>query len=86
MSGMNSFRSLASANAGEILAIRRILSKQLRGFCESLGVREGDAVYCRANTMNRLIIKTSRGKVVSLDQDWARFIQIENTPDAPLVS
>ncbi|HUP90167.1 MAG TPA: hypothetical protein VM100_12475 [Longimicrobiales bacterium] len=78
------YRSLASANAGEILAIRRILSKSLRGFCEALGVREGDAVYCRSNTSSRLILKTARGRVVSLDQDWARFIQIEPNADTPL--
>ena len=71
------YRSLASANAGEMLAIRRIMSSQAKQFCAQVGVREGDAVFCRANTRACLILRTPAGRVVSLDQDWARFIQIE---------
>lgn len=71
------YRSLASARVGEQLAIRRIRSKQVARWCEQLGMREGDAVQCRANTNACLIVRTSGGKVVSLDQDWARDIQIE---------
>jgi hypothetical protein len=74
---MQPFRSLASANAGETLAIRRIRSKEVALWCEQLGMREGDAVQCRANTNSCLILRTSAGRVVSLDQDWARYIQID---------
>ncbi|HEY0306475.1 MAG TPA: FeoA domain-containing protein [Longimicrobiales bacterium] len=73
---MQPFRSLASAHVGETLAIRRIRSKQVARWCEQLGMREGDAVQCRANTTTCLILRTSCGKVVSLDQDWARYIQV----------
>jgi hypothetical protein len=72
------YRSLASATAGERLAIRRIKSKQAADLCERLGVREGDDVECRANTPSRLILRTEAGKVVSLDQDWARYVQIDD--------
>jgi hypothetical protein len=75
---MQSYRSLASATAGETLAIRRIRSKQVAHLCEQLGMREGDAVQCRANTSSCLILRTSAGRVVSMDQDWARYIQIES--------
>ena len=71
------YRSLASANAGEMLAIRRIRTRQAADLCEQLGVREGEAVECRANTPSRLILRTAAGRVVSLDQDWARHIQID---------
>jgi hypothetical protein len=70
------YRSLASAHAGETLAIRRIRSKQVAQWCEQLGMREGDAVHCRANTNACLIVRTPSGRVVSLDQDWARYIQV----------
>lgn len=72
------YRSLASANVGETLAIRRIRSKQVARWCEQLGMREGDAVECRANTNACLILRTRAGRVVTLDQDWARCIQIES--------
>jgi hypothetical protein len=75
------YRSLASATAGETLAIRRIRSRQAAVLCEQLGVREGEEVQCRANTPSRLILRTSAGKVVSLDQDWARYVQIESRRD-----
>jgi hypothetical protein len=71
------YRSLASAAAGETLSIRKIKSKQAASMCEQLGMREGDAVECRANTPSRLILRTSAGRVISLDQDWARHIQID---------
>jgi hypothetical protein len=71
------YRSLASAAAGETLAIRRIRSKQAASLCEQLGMHEGDAIECRANTSSRLILRTSTGRVVSLDQDWARHIQVD---------
>ena len=71
------FRSLASAHAGEMLAIRRIRSRHVAQWCEQLGIREGDAVECRANTSACLIVRTSQGRVISVNQDWARYIQIE---------
>ena len=74
---MQPYRSLASAQVGETLAIRRIRSREVARWCQQLGMREGDAVECRANTNACLVVRTSRGKVVSLDQDWARDIQIE---------
>lgn len=74
---IQSFRSLASANVGETLAIRRFRSRAVAQWCEQLGMREGDAVQCRANTDACLILRTPAGRVVSMDQDWARYIQVE---------
>lgn len=74
----NTYRSLASALAGETFAIRGFRSKQVARLCEQLGMRAGEAVECRANTRACLILRTAAGKVVTLDQDWARHIQIEN--------
>ena len=69
-------RSLASATAGETLAIHKIMSKQVAQLCARLGVHEGDAVVCRSNSASHLILKTESGKVISLDQSWARYIKI----------
>jgi hypothetical protein len=71
------FRSLASANAGETLAIRSFRSREVARLCEQLGMRAGDAVQCRANKRACLILHTAAGRVVSLDQDWARHVQVE---------
>lgn len=73
---LQAYRSLASASAGEKLAIHKILSKQAAQLCEGLGVREGDALECKSNTASHLILRTESGKVISLGQDWARYIQI----------
>lgn len=75
------YRSLATAAAGERLAIRRIRSRQAADLCDRLGMHEGDSVECKANTPSRLILRTEAGKVVSLDQDWARYIQIDSRRD-----
>jgi hypothetical protein len=80
---MQPYRSLASANAGETLAIRRFRSRQVAELCEQLGMREGEFVQCRVNTRACLILRTSAGRVISLDPDWARHVQIEEAA-APL--
>jgi hypothetical protein len=71
------YRSLASAHAGETFAIRGFRSKEVARLCEQLGIHEGDAVHCRANTRACLILRTPAGRVISLDQDWARHVQID---------
>ncbi len=69
-------RSLAAADAGEAIEIRRILFGALRMLCADLGMHEGEVVRCRARTPSQLWIETSAGRVVALERDWARFIQI----------
>lgn len=80
-------RSLASTRAGEAVTIRRILFGTLRSLCADLGVHEGDIVSCRAGTNTHLVLRTSTGRTIPLDRDWARFIQIsESAPISPLRS
>lgn len=76
-------RSLAAAGTGEAIEIRRILFGALRNLCADLGVHEGEVVRCRACTSSQLLLETSRGRVVALERDWARFIQV-TTPGHPL--
>jgi hypothetical protein len=71
-------RSLAAASAGESVQIRRILFGALRSLCADLGVREGDVVQCRAGTATHLLLDTPEGRTVTLERDWARFIQVAN--------
>ncbi len=69
-------RSLAAADTGEAIEIRRILFGALRNLCADLGVHEGEVVRCRACTPSQLLLETPAGRVVALERDWARFIQI----------
>ncbi len=69
-------RSLAAADSGEAIEIRRILFGALRNLCADLGVHEGEVVRCRACTPSQLLLETRAGRVVSIARDWARFIQI----------
>ncbi len=69
-------RSLAAADTGEAIEIRRILFGALRNLCADLGVHEGEVVRCRACTPSQLLLETGAGRVVALERDWARFIQI----------
>jgi hypothetical protein len=71
-------RSLAATAVGEAVEIRSILFEAVRSLCYDLGVREGDIVRCRADGPSHLLLETPRGRTVSLDRDWARFIQVED--------
>ncbi len=75
-------RSLAAADSGEAIEIRRILFGALRNLCADLGVHEGEVVRCRACTPSQLLLETRAGRVVSLARDWARFIQIAGHAEA----
>ncbi len=69
-------RSLAATGTGEAVEIRRILFETLRALCDDLDVHEGDVVTCRAGTRTQLLLETRHGRRVTLQRDWARFIQV----------
>lgn len=69
--------SLAAARAGEKIAIRRILFDELRALCADLDLHEGDVVRCRTGASSRMSLETAGGRVVLLERDWARFIQVD---------
>jgi Fe2+ transport system protein FeoA len=68
--------SLAAAQPGEQVEIRRILFGALRGLCSDLGIFEGQVVRCRAGQGSQLLLQTADGRNVALERDWARFIQV----------
>ena len=74
----SSLHSLAATRTGEFVEIKRILFKTLRAHCCELDIAEGDVVRCRAGTTSQLVLETKHGRTVSLDRDWARFIQVTN--------
>jgi len=76
-----STRSLAAAQSGELLEIKRILFSGLRRHCAELGLAEGQRVKCRAGTASRLMLETETGRTVALERDWARFIQTAPAAD-----
>ena len=69
-------RSLAGTGTGEAVEIRHILFDTLRTLCDNLDVHEGDVVKCRAGTATQLLLETRHGRRVTLQRDWARFIQV----------
>jgi DNA-binding Xre family transcriptional regulator len=69
-------RSLAATGTGEAVEIRRILFDTLRSLCDELDVHEGDVVTCRAGTTTQLLLETTHGRRITLQRDWARFIQV----------
>lgn len=69
-------RSLAATCTGEAILIRRILFGTLRTYCADLGLREGDVLRCRAGTASHLLLQTPAGRTITLERDWARFIQV----------
>ena len=68
--------SLAATRSGDRVRISRILFATLRAHCHDLGIHEGHLVRCRAGTLSQLLLETDAGRRVSLERDWARFIQV----------
>jgi hypothetical protein len=76
MKPADSVQSLAATGTGEEVEIRKILFETLRALCDELDVHEGDVVKCRAGTTTQLLLETRQGRRVTLQRDWARFIQV----------
>ena len=73
-------RALSSLAPGETGRIQSILFGALRTLCADIGIREGEAVHCRAGTGGVLVLDTQDGHTVSLARDWARFIRVAPLP------
>ena len=73
-------RALSSLAPGEAGRIQSILFGALRTLCADIGIREGEAVHCRAGTGGVLVLDTQDGHTVSLARDWARFIRVAPLP------
>lgn len=76
------WRSLATAAAGQAVEVREIRGARLREFCRELGVREGDVLRCRVSGATHKILVTASGRTIVLEQDWARFIDVFELPAA----
>jgi Fe2+ transport system protein FeoA len=68
--------SLAAVRTGERVRIQSILLEGARQYCEALGFAAGDVIRCRNAGRSALLLVTPDGRAVSLDRDWARFIQV----------
>lgn len=75
-------RSLAATQTGERVEIHRILFGALRTLCDELGLHEGDRVRCRACTPSRVLMENAEGRTISLERDWARFVQVSEPFEA----
>jgi hypothetical protein len=69
-------RSLAAIREGETRVVERILFDLTRARCAALGIIEGDRVLCRRATHGQLWLETSSGAIVTIDREWATFIQV----------
>ncbi|MGH7466368.1 MAG: hypothetical protein ACRENP_00125 [Longimicrobiales bacterium] len=78
-------QSLAASQKGDVILIQRILFEGLRARCSALDIFEGELLRCRASTASQLLLETPRGRVVSLERDWSRFIQVTTQPSAAVL-
>lgn len=77
MEARGASRSLAAVSDGERVRVDCILFGTLREYCESLGIHEGDTLYCRSHASSRMVLETRGGRTVLLEEDWARFVRVE---------
>jgi Fe2+ transport system protein FeoA len=68
--------SLAAVRTGDRVRVQSILLEGARQYCEALGFEAGDVIRCRNAGRSALLLVTPGGRTVSLDRDWARFIQV----------
>jgi Fe2+ transport system protein FeoA len=68
--------SLAAVRTGDRVRVLSILLEGARLYCEALGFAAGDVIRCRHAGRSALLLVTPGGRTVSLDRDWARFIQV----------
>ncbi len=77
---MTAARSLDTAQAGELVMVRRILFDTLRSHCSERGVREGARLRVRAGDAGRVELETTGGRAVPCERRYARFIQVASAP------
>lgn len=77
MSAIPPSSSLSAVRAHDRVVIRRILFEELRELCAQLDLREGETVRWRA-IGTHLFLETPKGRVVSLERDWARFVEVSS--------
>jgi Fe2+ transport system protein FeoA len=68
--------SLAAVRTGDRVRVQSILLEGARQYCEALGFAAGDVIRCRSAGRSALLLVNPVGRTVSLDRDWARFIQV----------
>jgi hypothetical protein len=76
---LSAARTLAQLLPGESARVNAFSFGTVRTLCGDLGIREGDALHCRAGTAGMLILDTQDGSIVTLARDWARFITVQRT-------
>jgi len=69
-------RSLAATEAGDVVEVRHVLFGILQDLCQSLGIREGEVLRCRAATPTQLVLENAKGRQLTLQRDWARYVQV----------
>ncbi len=73
---MGATRSLDTAEAGEMITVRRILFDTLRSHCSARGVHEGARVRVGPGDAQRVQLQTAGGRAVPCERRYARFIQV----------
>jgi hypothetical protein len=81
---LSAARRLANLLPGESARVDSFSFDTVRALCGDLGIREGDALHCRAGTGGMLVLVTQDGSIVTLARDWARFITVQ--PTEPLLA
>ena len=69
--------TLAAAKPGAPYRITDLVFSMVRDRCRELGLAEGDEIRCVENGRRSLCLERSDGRRVSLDRDYAWFVQVE---------
>lgn len=64
------------ARAGDRATVEEILFDTVRMRCDELGIHEGNVLVCRDRGRAGIRVELSRGRVVEVPLEYARFISV----------
>lgn len=68
--------SLATAEPGIEVRVRRIHFGMVRDRCAELGLHEGTSVRCLRHTSEEVVIRSGQRGPVTLEHHYARFVEL----------
>ena len=70
--------SLATAEPGVEVRVRRIHFGMVRDRCAELGLHEGTSVRCLRHTPEEVVLRAGRRGPVTLEHHYARFVELDD--------
>ena len=69
-------KSLAMTRPGDHATVEEILFDTVRMRCDELGIQEGNVLFCRERGSAGVRVELSRGRVVEVPLEHAKFISV----------